>query len=69
MLYSKWKTNKDLLRRTGNSAQCYASVWMGGVRGENGHTCVCVCVYVRHTCVCVWGAESLCFHLKLAEKC
>ena len=30
MLYLKWKTNKDLLYSTGNSAQCYVVVWMGG---------------------------------------
>ena len=30
LLYLKWITNRDLLSRTGNSAQCYARAWMGG---------------------------------------
>ena len=35
LLYLKWLTNKDLLRSTWNSAQCYVPVWMGsGVGGE-----------------------------------
>ena len=34
LLYLKWITNKVLLYSTGNSAQCYVAVWMGG---ENGH--------------------------------
>ena len=41
LLYVKWKTNKALLRSTGNSAQCYVVAWMGGVVGENRYTCVC----------------------------
>ena len=35
-LYLNWITNKDLLYRTGNSAQCYLAAWMGGEFGENG---------------------------------
>ena len=30
LLYLKWKTNKGLLHSTGNSAQCYGAVCMGG---------------------------------------
>ena len=30
LLYLKWITNKDLRYSTGNSAQCYGAVWMGG---------------------------------------
>ena len=42
LLYLKWITNKDLLCRTGNSAQCYVRAWMGGgFGGERIH------VYVR----------------------
>ena len=33
LLYLKWITNKDLLYSTGNSAQCYVAVWMGGEFG------------------------------------
>ena len=31
--YLKWITNKDLLCSTGNSAQCYVAVWVGGEFG------------------------------------
>ena len=30
LLYLKWITNKDLLYSTGNSAECYEAVWVGG---------------------------------------
>ena len=30
LLYSKWKTNKDLLYSTWNFTQCYVPAWMGG---------------------------------------
>ena len=33
LLYLKWITNKDLLYSTGNTAQCYVAVWMGGEFG------------------------------------
>ena len=33
LLYLKWITNKDLLYRTWNSAQCYVAHWMGGAFG------------------------------------
>jgi len=33
LLYLKWRTNKDLLWSTGNSAQCYVLVWVGGEFG------------------------------------
>ena len=33
LLYLKQITNKDLLYSTGNSAQCYVAVWMGGEFG------------------------------------
>ena len=29
LLYLKWITNKDLLYRIWNSAQCYVAAWMG----------------------------------------
>ena len=48
LLYLKWITNKDLLYRTWNFAQCYVAVWLGGeVGGEWTHIYVCM-------------AESLC---------
>ena len=33
LLYLKWITKKDLLHNTGNSAQCFVAVWMGGEFG------------------------------------
>ena len=33
LLYLKWITNKDPLHNTGNSAQCFVAVWMGGEFG------------------------------------
>ena len=35
LLYLKWITNKALLYSTGNSAQWYVEVLMGGESGEN----------------------------------
>ena len=37
LLYLKWKTNKDLLYNTWNSAQCYVAAWMGEGLGETGY--------------------------------
>ena len=34
LLYLKWTTHKERLNSTGNSAQCYAAVWMGDGFGE-----------------------------------
>jgi len=33
LLYLKWIINKNLLYSTGNSAQCFEAVWMGGEPG------------------------------------
>ena len=33
LLYLTWRSNKDLLDSTGNSAQCYVAAWMGGELG------------------------------------
>ena len=55
-LYLKWITNKDLLYSTGDSAQCYAAVWVGGeARGEWIH-------------VHVW-LSPFAVHLKLSQHC
>ena len=43
LLYLKSVTNKDLLYRTGNSAQCYVTAWMG--REFEGE-CIHVYVYI-----------------------
>ena len=37
LLYLKWISNKDVLRSTGNSAQCCVEAWMRGSLGENGY--------------------------------
>ena len=42
-VYLKWITNKDLLYNTGNSTQCYVTVWMGR---EFGGEWVYVCVWL-----------------------
>jgi len=56
LLYLKWITNKDLLYSTGNSAQCYVAVWMGGEFGGEG-----IHVYV-------WLSPFL-VHLKPSQHC
>ena len=33
LLYVTWRTSKDLLSSTGNSAQCHVAAWMGGTFG------------------------------------
>ena len=56
LLYLKWITNKDLLHRTWNSAQCYVAAWMGGMfGGERIH-------------VYVW-LSPFAVHLKLSQHC
>ena len=35
LLCLKWVTNKDILRSTENSAQCFLAAWMGREFGEN----------------------------------
>ena len=37
LLHLKWITNKDLPCSTGNSVQCYVTVWTGKEFGENGY--------------------------------
>ena len=38
LLYLTWRTSKDLLDSTGDSAQCHVAAWMGGeFRGEWVH--------------------------------
>ena len=51
--YLKWKTNKDLLYSTGNSAPCYVAAQIGVGLGEN---------------VYVW-LSPLVGHLKLSKCC
>ena len=33
LLYVTWRTRKDLLDSTGDSAQCHVAAWMGGEFG------------------------------------
>ena len=33
LLYLTWRTSKDLLDSTGDSAQCHVAAWMGGELG------------------------------------
>ena len=39
LLHFTWRTCKDLLSSTGDSAQCHVAAWLGG---EFGGECVCV---------------------------
>ena len=36
LLYLTWRTSKDLLDSTGDSAQCHVAAWMGGEFGGEG---------------------------------
>ena len=56
LLYLKWITNKVLLYRTGNSAQCHVAAWMGGAFGGDGTH-----VYV--------SLSPITLHLKLSQPC
>ena len=37
LLYLTWRTSKDLLDSTGNSAQCHVAAWMEVSLGKNGY--------------------------------
>ena len=56
LLYLKWIINQVLLYSTGNSAQCYVAVWMGG---EFGGEWIQVYVWLSPFAV----------HLKLSQCC
>ena len=40
LLCFTWRTSKDLLDSTGNSAQCHVAAWMEGSLGEKGYVCM-----------------------------
>ena len=43
LLDLRWMTNKDLLYRTGSSAQCYVAAWKGvGFEGERIDVYICM---------------------------
>ena len=43
LLYVTWRTSKDLLDSTGDSAPCHMAAWLGGeFGGEWIHVCVCL---------------------------
>ena len=49
LLYLKWRTNKDLLWSTGNSAPCSVAAWMGeGLGGERIHVKVRLSPFTIH---------------------
>ena len=56
LLYLKWIINQVLLYSTGNSAQCYVAVWMGG---EFGGEWIQVYVWLSPFAV----------HVKLSQCC
>lgn len=41
LLSLKWRTNKDLLWTTGNSAEHHGPAWMGGEPGGDGSVYAC----------------------------
>ena len=41
LLYLTWRTSKDLLSSTENSAQCHVAAWVEGSLGENGYVYMC----------------------------
>ena len=45
LLYLKWITSRDLLYRTGNSAQRYVAAWMGRESGRMD-TCICMAEFL-----------------------
>ena len=57
LLFFKWKSNKDLLYNTRNSAQCYVGAWVGGEFGKEWmHVFVwlnpCTRILYPHRCIC-----------------
>ena len=56
LLYLTWRTSKDLLHSTGNSAQCHVAAWLGGEFGGEW-----IHVYV-------W-LSSFAVHQKLSQHC
>ena len=56
LLYLEWVTNKDLLSSTGESAQCYVAIRMGG---ESGGEWIHIYVWLSPFPV----------HLKLSQHC
>ena len=40
LLCLTWRTSKDLLSSTGDSAPCHVAAWMEGSLGENGYMCM-----------------------------
>ena len=39
LLYLTWRTSKDLLPSTGNSAHCHVAARLEGSLGRNGYMC------------------------------
>ena len=49
LLYLTWRTHKDLLSSTGNSAQYHVAAWMGGEFGGEGiHVYVWLTAFTVH---------------------
>ena len=49
LLCLTWRTNKDLVSSTGNSAQCHVAAWMGGeFGGEWIHAYACLSPFAVH---------------------
>ena len=61
LLYSTWRTNKNLLSSTGNSAQCHVAAWMGG---EFGADWIRVQVWLSPFAVCLGLSQMVISHEK-----
>ena len=61
LLCLPWRTSKDLLDSTGNSAQCQVAAWMGG---EFGADWVCVQVWLSPFAVCLGLSQMVISHEK-----
>ena len=49
LLYVTWRTSKDLLNSTENSAQCHVAAWLGGEFGaERIHLYVWLNLFAVH---------------------
>ena len=63
LLYLTWRTSKDLLDSTGNSAHCHVAAWMGGEFGGERASLVAQMVKrlpaIRETWVQSLGWEDL----------
>ena len=60
LLYLTWRTSKDLLDSTGDSAQCHVAAWMGGeFRGQGIRVYVCLSPLAVHLKLSQCGSSAI----------